>query len=196
MDFLLNADRELFLALNGFYSSFLDFLMYWLSTIIIWIPLYGYLIYWLFKKYQVPAWRVIFVAIVLVALTDQISSSLLKPWVARLRPCHEPGLVGLVHLVNGHCGGQYGFVSSHAANTFGLAVFMGFFLRKSGPPWAAWAMLGWAAVVSYSRIYLGAHYPGDVLGGGLLGAALAGMLALTLKRWLPGLATKPDAKDA
>jgi undecaprenyl-diphosphatase len=185
MEFLKGLDTTLFLWINHFNSQTFDFIMYWLSNRFIWIPFYVYLIYWLFTQYGKPSWRIVCLALVLLVLTDQTSSALLKPLVQRLRPCHEPALAGLVHLVANHCGGEYGFVSSHAANTFGLAVLMGFCFRDSGKAWAAWGILGWAACISYSRVYLGVHYPADVLCGGLLGALLAYVLVALTRRWLP-----------
>lgn len=97
----------------------------------------------------------------------------------RLRPCHNPELANLVHTINGACGGQYGFVSSHAANTFALAVFVVLVLKKHFK-WMFCFMLVWATIVSYSRIYVGVHYPGDVLGGALLGSTIGFLIWKTL----------------
>ena len=98
----------------------------------------------------------------------------------RLRPCHEPELQSLVHLVNNHCGGQFGFVSSHAANVFGLAFFMGQLFKRFSKLWMPLLII-WALVVSYSRIYLGVHYPFDVICGAILGILLAQMMLILLK---------------
>jgi undecaprenyl-diphosphatase len=92
---------------------------------------------------------------------------LFKDTFQRLRPCHEPVLEGLVHIVKGKCGGMYGFVSSHAANCFYATVISGLFVRKK---WFSISMICWAALISYSRIYLGVHYPGDVICGATFGA--------------------------
>ena len=98
----------------------------------------------------------------------------------RPRPCHAPDLLGLVHLPTGRCGGAYGFVSSHAANFFGLAVYLGLLLREG---WLFGLLLIAAVLVGYSRIYMGVHYPGDILAGGLLGALAGWAIAWAYKRW-------------
>ena len=97
----------------------------------------------------------------------------------RLRPCHNLEIANLVHIVNDHCGGQYGFVSSHATNTFALAVFVGL-LVKQKVSWLSPALIVWAAIVSYSRIYLGVHYPGDVICGAILGAIIGKFVFMLL----------------
>jgi undecaprenyl-diphosphatase len=107
----------------------------------------------------------------LILLADQTSVHLFKNMFERLRPCHNPMITDFVHTVHGKCGGQFGFVSSHAANSFALAVFSGLLL-KSKYRYFLPLMVFWAAVVSYSRIYLGVHYPADVLGGAILGSIL------------------------
>ncbi|MFH0760568.1 MAG: phosphatase PAP2 family protein [Bacteroidota bacterium] len=99
-------------------------------------------------------------------LSDQISVHLFKDLFERLRPCHEPSLAGQVRLVVESCGGQYGFVSSHASNSFGLAIFSALAIKRK---WFTICVFIWALAVSYSRIYIGVHYPGDIFGGLLLG---------------------------
>jgi undecaprenyl-diphosphatase len=114
--------------------------------------------------------------------SDTGSVQLFKNTVLRLRPCYEPALADLVRLVPGGCGGRYGFISSHAANHFAIAAFMTGVLQRR-PRWAGAALLAWAALIAASRVYLGVHYPGDVLAGGLYGlvvGSLAFLLFLTL----------------
>ena len=140
--------------------------MWAISGKLIWVPLYIAILFYLAKKYKRGFWLIaVFIALA-ITLSDQISVQLFKNLFCRLRPCHEPLLDGLVHLVNGKCGGQYGFVSSHAANSFNIAVFTSLLIRKR---WYAIAMVFWALIIGYSRIYLGVHYPGDVICGSLLG---------------------------
>ena len=127
-----------------------------------------YLIISYYKKNSV--W-VIVAAILMIVVSDQLSVHAFKNVFQRLRPCHEPELEGLVHLVKNKCGGDFGFVSSHAVNHFAMAVFFSVIFYKKIKYFIPLIML-WAAFISYSRIYLGVHYPGDVICGGLAGAAI------------------------
>jgi undecaprenyl-diphosphatase len=130
-----------------------------------WIPLYVTLIYFLSKQYKKENWKSVLYLVSSVVFADQFSSSLLKPFFKRLRPCHVDEFQSWIHLPAG-CGGQFGFCSSHAANSFAIAV--GFYLLTKNKS-AGLALVLWASIVSYSRIYLGAHYPLDVIVGAFVG---------------------------
>jgi undecaprenyl-diphosphatase len=154
--------------------------MYWFSEKLIWAPLYAVLLFLVWLQYKKAFWVILPLVILLVTLTDQVSVVFFKDVFERLRPCHEPALEGMVRILNGHCGGSYGFISSHASNTFGVATFVGLLLRQRYQ-WLLPAMLTWAGLVSYSRIYLGVHYPGDIIVGGIVGC-LIGLLLIAIFR--------------
>ncbi|MBP6977679.1 MAG: phosphatase PAP2 family protein [Bacteroidales bacterium] len=172
-----DLDTDLFLLINGWNSPFWDTVMYWLSDKLIWIPLYLLLIYFLIRYYKKQTLIILLFVGLLIFLSDQSSVQLFKNVFQRPRPCHDPALASLVHTVNGQCGGQFSFVSSHATNHFAIAVFLIPFL---GSKWKYFTplILFWAAIISYSRVYLGVHYPGDVLGGALLGTVLGLAVAI------------------
>ena len=159
-------DQQLFLFLNSLNSPFFDQVMYTISGRVIWIPLYLSILIFLGIKYKRKFLIILIFIILAASLADQ-TSVLVKNIVHRLRPCQEPSIMGIVHLVKGECGGLYSFVSSHAANTFDVALLSLLFIKKR---WYSTSIVLWAAVISYSRIYLGVHYPGDVICGSLLGA--------------------------
>lgn len=182
-DLLLQYDREIFLYLNGLNNTFFDFIMFWISEEITWVPLYMFLMYLLYKKYGFKGlWFVALAVVLTVAVTDQVSVKLFKNVFMRYRPCHNLDIGHLVHIVNEHCGGMYGFVSSHAANSFGVATSVGYFLRNAKAVWILWL---WAAVVSYSRIYLGVHYPSDIIGGAFLGMFAGYIIWSFSYSWIP-----------
>lgn len=178
LNFLQNIDSDLFLFLNSLHNSAFDWLMYWISVKWTWIPLYAFLLYLIIREYKWKSLLILLFVAILITLSDQLSSHLFKNTVERLRPCHNPEIMGSVHLVRDHCGGLYGFVSSHAANSFALAVFLIGFLGRKFKYFTPLILL-WAAIVSYSRIYLGVHYPGDVIVGGIFGAILGYLLQIT-----------------
>jgi undecaprenyl-diphosphatase len=165
---LIIWDKSLLLYLNGLNSPFWDFVMYWISDKFIWIPFYLFLIYLVMRNYKIRTIDVLVAAAVLVALTDNVSVYCFKEVFQRLRPCQDPTMQPLVHLVNGECGGLYSFVSSHAANTFGVCFFLINILGRK-VKYLTPGMIIWASVVSYTRIYLGVHYPLDVLCGAIVG---------------------------
>lgn len=168
MDWLIALDQQLTLAINGFGGTAFDYFFYLLSSKTFWYPFYGALIAWLGYSYRWRTLLILLAVAVLITLTDRISSGFFKPYFLRLRPCHTPELVSQIRLLFDHCGGSYGFVSSHAANTFGLAAFLGVLVRKEWH-WAPAIFFVWAALVSLSRVYLGVHFLGDVVAGALLG---------------------------
>ncbi|TVQ94250.1 MAG: phosphatase PAP2 family protein [Bacteroidetes bacterium] len=176
IDFLIEIDRQLFIFLNGLHFPWLDPLMFHISKKYLWTPFYAILLWFFYNNY---GWKttlvILFFIIVLITMSDQISG-FLKKITQRPRPVRDEELEGIVHFVNNRSGGLYGFVSSHASNSFALAVFI-IHILKNKVKYIIPVMIGWACLKSYSRIYLGAHFPGDILGGILLGIACAVLIA-------------------
>lgn len=176
MEFLNSIDTELFLLINGMHNAFFDSIMYWLSNKLFWVPMYLLIIFLIIRRYKMRGVMMLLFIGIVITLCDQTASGLLKNLVQRLRPSHEPALAGLIHLSKAGTGGLYGFVSSHAANCFGLATFLWFVLNNQFK-WLKYWLFVWAVLVSYSRIYNGVHYPGDVLVAAFIGSGFGWLMA-------------------
>jgi undecaprenyl-diphosphatase len=185
---LHDLDHRLLLAINSAYSPRLDKVMTFASDRYVWIPFYVILIIWLLYHYRHRAKAVLPMLVAAVALADSITSKLFKPIIGRPRPCHAPDLAPLLHLPDG-CGGQFGFMSSHAANSVAMAVFLLLALPAGRFKGLKAGVFLWAALLCYSRVYLAAHYPSDVLCGALVGALLGWLAAWVFSkadpRWWP-----------
>lgn len=170
IDSIKEIDTQLFLFLNSKHNPFFDVIMFWASHRFFWIPLYLFFFFLVYKHYGKKIWLIALSAVLLIVLSDQISVHAFKNVFVRYRPCHNLELCDLVHLNAGR-GGMYGFISSHAANTFALAMFLSLLFKNKIRYFSFWIFL-WAAFVSYSRIYNGVHYPSDIIAGGLVGMGI------------------------
>ncbi len=159
-------DQQLFLFLNSLNSPFMDKVMYVITVKLTWVPLYIALLYVFHRKLGRKFWFFLIIIALSVLLADR-GSVIIKNTVDRPRPCHEPALTGQVHLIGERCGGKFGFVSSHASNAFNVALLSLLVIRRR---WYTIAIVFWALIVGYSRIYAGVHYPGDVISGSIYGA--------------------------
>ena len=178
---LINIDKQLLLAMNGSESLFWDGVMHVYTTTIVWIPFALALVYLLIKNNSLMNFIVLLLMCALViALTDGISSTICKPLFARFRPTHDPEIMYMVDVVNNYRAYKYGFMSSHAANSFGIAMFVTLLVKNR--------LLGvsvfiWALLNAYSRIYLGVHYLGDIICRTLVGI-ICGVLVYRLYSYI------------
>lgn len=164
-------DRKLFLILNGIHSNTFDFIMLQVSSSIIWLPLYFFLIFLILKELKLKvALFSIAMLLLAVACSDFITSGLMKPYFQRLRPCHDISLADQM-ILTGKCGGKFGFASSHAANSF--ALFFGIRKIKLRFKYLNSLLFFWATLVAFSRIYLGVHFPADVFIGAIVGITIS-----------------------
>jgi len=163
---LVTWDKSLFLTLNGLHTTWMDHFMCLMSETVVWLPFFLFFLIFLIRNNQSKSLWLILTFALLITFTDQIASGVFKPLVERLRPTHDPSLANLVHIVNNYKGGSYGFFSSHSANVFAFAGLSLLLIRN----WVySVCILLWATLISYSRIYLGVHFPLDILTGAVFG---------------------------
>jgi undecaprenyl-diphosphatase len=182
LEHLIQLDTELFLYLNNLGSTTWDAFWMFYTTKFYWIPLYAVLLYLIFKQVSPKMFLIILVVITLmVTFTDQITN-LFKHGFERLRPCHQEGVKDVMRIVKKGCGGQFGYFSGHASNSMAVAVFAGLLLRHKYK-YLIFILLFWSALMGYSRIYIGVHYPLDVLCGFIFGA-FSGFMFYKLSQFL------------
>jgi len=189
LESLKSFDQTIFLFLNGLHCSFLDPVMFYGTLTLTWLPLYLLLLYLVIRRYKWQSVWIILFAAITILVSDQLSN-FVKEWMARPRPTHEPGLTG-IHTVYGYTGGQFAFYSAHASTNLAIAIFL-IMMLKNQYRYFALLILCWAFFRAYTRIYLGVHYPGDLVAGWLAGALIG---------WCAGLACtwfvrqKPEKQD-
>ena len=191
LDFLIDLDTEILLFFNGLYSTFFDYFMMAFTGKLIWVPMFATILYILFRRFS---WKVALcytIAIAAaIACADQIGATLIRPAAERLRPTNINNPINtLVHIVDGYRGGRYGFPSCHAANSFALATFLSLLFAKRR---FSIFVFTWAILTAYSRLYLGVHYPGDLLVGGIIGAFSGWLMFIISKKIANELSTPRD----
>lgn len=181
LEWLTALDREMFFLINREWVNGLsDLLLPLARNKYIWAPLYMFIAIFLLVNYKRDGIMVILYLILTVFITDQLSSSIIKPFFERLRPCKDLVMMEHVRLLI-KCGSGYSFTSSHAMNHFGVAFFLGIILWRLSR-WVLPVAFLWAAIVSYAQVYVGVHYPFDVIGGGLIGLLIGSIMAFLCKR--------------
>ncbi len=184
LESLMQTDVDLFLGIHHVRNGFFDFIAPWFSNRWIWIPLYLWLAWKVVKYYKSQSWAVILAVVLMIVISDQ-GANLFKNGIKRPRPCHNTELLAQHEVLSPEgCGGPYGFFSGHASNSFSLALIMLLLVkRKNLDGWRPWLwMFAWAFAVAWSRIYLGVHYPGDVLCGAIFGTIAAACVYLVLTK--------------
>ncbi len=185
---LIDWDKELFLLIhNGMASPYLDGFMLLLREAKTWIPLYLFFAFVAIKKYKLNGLLFIVFTALVVIFTDRFSAGFMKPFFERLRPCHNPEFLAEGHIRNIlNCGGYYGFVSSHAANHFGLAVMFSYFFKQVADyKFINWIFYFWAGLISFAQVYVGKHYPADVLVGATSGILIGYLILKLYIKFLP-----------
>ncbi len=174
---LQNWDRWLFTKINhDWTNSFLDYIFPLWREAITWVPLYIFLLVFVFINFGKKAWPWVAGLLVTVLLTDQISSHIIKPYVDRMRPCHDIYLADNIRLLLRYCSDSRSFTSSHATNHFGVTFFIYFTMKPYFKKWG-YLFFAWAATISYGQVYIGVHYPLDVICGALLGSSIGYFIA-------------------
>jgi undecaprenyl-diphosphatase len=189
-----SIDKWLFTLIHhSLANSFLDTLMLFFRNPPVWIPLHAFMLFWILRYHRQYALQFILLSLVTVAITDYVSASVIKPLAGRLRPCHctelQPVIRGIIS-----CGGVFGFPSTHASNHFGMAAFWFWSVKAiNGQKWR-WLWF-WAALVCFAQVYVGLHYPFDVLAGAILGLATAWLTFAIFNIWAKPVKNNGETKQ-
>ena len=176
---LENFDQQLFLKLNGEWTNpVFDFILPYFRDSVFWAPLYIFMLVFVIINYGKKGWLWALGFLCTVAIADIVGAQVIKEGFKRIRPCNDPYIMDQVRLLVKHCSGGFSFTSNHAANHFGIATFVSLTFYSTFRRWMHLFYL-WAFFVSYAQVYVGVHYPFDILGGALLGI-LAGVLTATV----------------
>lgn len=180
---LIELDKELFIYLNGLGTETWDGFWMFYTTKFNWIPFYAVLVYLMYKRLNTKMFVLTLVVVALMILfTDQVSNLFKGYFFQRLRPCHDETVMNLMRLVKPYCGGRFGYFSGHASNSMAVAVFTSFML-KSKYKYLPYLMVVWALAMGYSRIYIGVHFPLDVISGATFGL-FSGYIFYRLDKYL------------
>jgi undecaprenyl-diphosphatase len=178
-----DIDQAIFYQVNGiWHHPVFDSILPWTRHSNNWIPLYLGLLGWMGYQLGWKTWKWFLFALLNVGLSDQVSSSIFKPLFHRLRPCNDPALLGKTRLLLDHCSGGFSFTSSHAANHFGLAMFI-FITWGTAQQKITKYFFVWAGVIAYAQMYVGVHYPLDILGGTIIGLLAGYGMAILYLKW-------------
>lgn len=193
LEYLNQIDSSIFLFFNGMHTPFLDRFMMLFTGRFIWVPMYAAILIVLLRTYGIKSAGIYVLGIALaITLTDQTCATLIRPMVERLRPSNlENPLSALTIIVDDYRGGSYGFPSCHSANSFALATFLAFLFPRRR---MLVLIFGWAILNSYTRLYLGVHYPGDLLVGAVIGSGF-GYLCYRIAHYLDHTATKSEGNE-
>lgn len=178
IEYLIDIDQQALIAINSWHAPYFDQLMWLITSKLSWALILVAVLVAL-RRDRKQALLVIATLVLTILISDQISSGLIKHTVERLRPSHNPDIASTLHLVNGYTGGMFGFTSSHAANSFSVALVLSLMSRYRR---VMVALMSWAVLQCYSRMYLGVHYPGDIIGGTVVGL-LVGWMVYRLWLW-------------
>lgn len=185
-----DIDQAFFHQINGvWHNALLDKILPWTRHSNNWVPLYVILLLWMGYQIGWKTWKWLLFALINVGVTDQVSSSIFKPLFHRLRPCNDPALLGKTRLLLEHCSGGFSFTSSHAANHFGLAMFI-FITWGIAPQQFTKYFFIWAAIIAYAQVYVGVHYPMDIVGGTIIGLFSGYVMAKLYLKWAGPIAFK------
>jgi len=178
------ADQVLFELINGHWTNaYFDGFMPWMRTSEHWFPFYLALIGFVFYRFGWKAWKWLLTVAITIGLSDQISSFFFKPFFHRLRPCADPAMLSNVKLLLKACPTNFSFTSSHATNHFSLAIFVFMTLQPLFKKYS-FLFFVWASIISYAQIYVGVHYPLDILAGTLLGLLVGYAGARVYLKWM------------